>query len=523
MESRHRAVAAGLALTLAFGALSMPTHAFADPSTQQGSYEDIASAGGTTGDAGPLPEPGDYDRALDYEEDPEADASIDLLSDVTARLTPQSLSNEMKYFAENESGSNYNQGFSYGDGYNAMGFYQFDRRFSLLPFIKECYAYNPTKYAMFGPVIERGDELTSGAIYDSSTKRLTEIGQLAEDAWHAAYSADPTEFAALQDAYAYQEYYLPVQRILKNTFGVDISWRADCVKGLAWGLCNLFGSGGCQRFFRIAELSDSMTDREFVNALCDAVVNNVDGYAYGASYKARYERERATCLAYIAEDEAASDRPGIGGDSNDSANPPAESEDELPFFDVDDEWYYDAIVYVYKNGYMSGLADPVLRFAPNEAIVRQDAAVVLYNIFGGGEQAPACGFADVDQSKYYADAINWAVKHGYMNGIANPATGAYVRFGVNEPMTREQLASAVANIAREAGDSLNADKYHSMLDWATTSTWAVDNVIWALNQGVINGVSLVEGRYVAPHNFTTRAEMAAIMMNCIQKGIIPTA
>ena len=240
-----------------------------------------------------------------------------LLSGRSARvsITPQSLSSEMRYFAENESGSNYDQGFSYGDGYNAMGFYQFDRRYSLLDFIEACYSYDSSKYSMFAGVIERGGELQSGAIYDSSTKQLTEIGQLAEDAWHAAYAADPAEFSALQDNFAYQEYYLTVERILRNNFGVDISGRADCVKGLAWGLCNLFGSGGCQRFFKLANLSDDMTDREFVNALCDAVVENVDGYTYGASYRARYERERATCLSYISEDEAAAEQPGSGSDT----------------------------------------------------------------------------------------------------------------------------------------------------------------------------------------------------------------
>ena len=44
-----------------------------------------------------------------------------------------------------------------------------------------------------------------------------------------------------------------------------------------------------------------------------------------------------------------------------------------------------------------------------------------------------------------------------------------------------------------------------------------------ISKGVIDGVSLVEGRYVAPHNNTTRAEMAAIVRRCIEKGIIPTA
>lgn len=346
MEPRHQAIAAGLALTLAIGTVGTPTITYASTDTgteRADSLEGAAASGSSTGDGTStgddaaeeeLPAPAEYDRADDYVEDPSAEGmptimtlSLNsLFSGRSARvsITPQSLSSEMRYFAENESGSNYDQGFSYGDGYNAMGFYQFDRRYSLLDFIEACYSYDPSKYSMFAAVIERGDELQNGAIYDSSTKQLTEIGQLAEDAWHAAYAADPAEFSALQDNFAYQEYYLTVERILRNNFGVDISGRADCVKGLAWGLCNLFGSGGCQRFFKLANLSDDMTDREFVNALCDAVVENVGGYTYGESYRARYERERATCLSYISEDEAAAEQPG-GSDtemgSDDDAAP----------------------------------------------------------------------------------------------------------------------------------------------------------------------------------------------------------
>lgn len=342
MKPQHQAIAAGLALTLAFGSATTPSTIYANTESEtEGAQAADGASDGSTSDAGDdaatdestgeaLPEPGGYDRALDYEVDPavetesEAMPSIMMLSvnslmaSRAMSITPTSLSSEMRYFAENESGSNYDQGFSYYDGYNAMGFYQFDRRYSLLDFMEACYAYDPDTYAMFEPVIERGDELVSGDIYDSSTKRLTKIGQLAQDAWHAAYAANPSEFSALQDNFAYQEYYLPVERILRKK-GVDISGRADCVKGLAWGLCNLFGSGGCQKFFDDAELSDDMTDREFVNALCDAVVEGVYtyDYTYADSYASRYERERATCLEYISEDEQDADnpQPGEGGET----------------------------------------------------------------------------------------------------------------------------------------------------------------------------------------------------------------
>ena len=338
MKPQHQAIAAGLALTLAFGTAATPSTLFANTDTD--AEDALVAADGTSADgtdtgadetSEELPAPGDFDRADAYVDDPAATAEAQgmpsimmlsvnsLMASRAMSISPNSLSSEMKYFAENESGSNYDQGFSYYDGYNAMGFYQFDRRYSLVEFMEACYAYDPDTYAMFAPVIERGNELRSGDIYDSSTKRLTEIGQLAQDAWHAAYAANPSEFSALQDDFAYQEYYLPVERILRNTFGVDISGRADCVKGLAWGMCNLFGSGGCQKYFRLAELTDDMSDREFVNALCDAVVENVGGQ-WAASYRARYERERATCLEYIAEDEAQADKPEEGGEQPGDGN-----------------------------------------------------------------------------------------------------------------------------------------------------------------------------------------------------------
>ena len=158
MEPRHQAIAAGLALTLAIGTVGTPTITYASTDTgteRADSLEGAAASGSSAGDGTStgddaaeeeLPAPAEYDRADDYVEDPSAEGmptimtlSLNsLLSGRSARvsITPQSLSSEMRYFAENESGSNYDQGFSYGDGYNAMGFYQFDRRYSLLDFIE---------------------------------------------------------------------------------------------------------------------------------------------------------------------------------------------------------------------------------------------------------------------------------------------------------------------------------------------------------------------------------------------------
>lgn len=333
MKPKHQAIVAGLALSLTLG-VAAPIPMFAQTDTVQ--QQDIVG----NADADPItdvdakqPTPSDYDPGDEYSEAVDSSSLMTLsfnsiMATSSSSLQPMALSSELKYFAQNESGSNYNLGFSYGDGYHAMGFYQFDRRYALVDFMQECYSYNPQKYGMFKAVIDRGSELKRDAddvIYDKKTHKLTELGQLAEDAWHAAYAADPQEFSALQDAYGYQEYYLPVERIVRK-YGLDLSGRADCLKGLCWGMNNLFGSGGCQKFFKMANLSNDMSDEQAVTAICDALVDymtNTSTNQYAASYANRYEREKKTCLTYLAqhktENDANKDTSGSGSDTGSDA------------------------------------------------------------------------------------------------------------------------------------------------------------------------------------------------------------
>ena len=245
---------------------------------------------------------------------------------------------EMKYFTKYESHGNYNQGFSYGDGYNALGYYQFDRRWSLVPFMKQVYNYDSAKYSMLKDAIDRGGEISNANNPMYANGQLTELGRIAQEAFQGAYNTDPAEFSALQDAYAYNSYYAVTEAWLKSALGIDISGRADCVKGMVWSITNMCGTGGCRDFFRWANLSNSMTDREFVTALSNSVVNNVaTKYAsqpqYHEGWKNRYRNELKDCLVYIAEDEAAaatpvqpeptpapSPTPDSNDDSSDDAN-----------------------------------------------------------------------------------------------------------------------------------------------------------------------------------------------------------
>ena len=221
---------------------------------------------------------------------------------------------EMKYFTKYESHGNYNQGFSYGDGYNALGYYQFDRRWSLVPFMKQVYNYDSAKYGMLKAAIDHGSEISNANNPMYANGQLTELGRIAQEAFQGAYNTDPAEFSALQDAYAYNSYYAVTEAWLKSALGIDVSGRADCVKGMVWSITNMCGTYGCQDFFRWANLSNSMTDREFVTALSNCVVDNVvrkysSQPQYHEGWKNRYRNELKDCLVYIAEDEAAAATP----------------------------------------------------------------------------------------------------------------------------------------------------------------------------------------------------------------------
>lgn len=332
MKPRHIAIASGLALTLTFGAVQATTAAFAEPSASADA-DATATGTSTAGSAGSaaddsaeqLPAPADYDKADFYESAPAVSARS-ARSASSSSLSSVSVSSEMKYFTKYESHSNYRQGFSYGDGYNALGYYQFDRRYSLIPFLTQVYNANPTKYSMLKAVIDRGSEVKSASsMYDSGSKTLTELGQLVQSAWYAAYDADPAEFSAFQDAYAYNSYYVPTERWLKSELGIDMSGRADCVKGMVWGLSNMWGTRGVKKVLRGANLSNDMTDREFVTALSAQMTDNIEKYSsqtqYYKGWKNRYKNELNDCLAFIslheAEDEAAG---GTAGSTDDATN-----------------------------------------------------------------------------------------------------------------------------------------------------------------------------------------------------------
>lgn len=400
MQPKHSAIVAGLTLALSFGAVSAPAPAAAEEPTP-----------GVASDAT------DIDKGL-YTQQSFSGVLRSVQGVSFVNVTP-----EMKYFTKYESHGNYNQGFSYGDGYNALGYYQFDRRWSLIPFMKQVYNYSPEKYSMLKDAIDRGSEISNANNPMSENGQLTELGRIAQEAFQGAYNTDPVEFSALQDAYAYNSYYAVTEAWLKSGLGIDISGRADCVKGMVWSITNMCGTGGCRDFFRWANLSNDMSDREFVTALSNSVVNNVaTKYAsqpqYHEGWKNRYRNELKDCLAYIAEDEAAAATP-VQPEPTPAPSPTPDSNDGSSD-DVNDDRMDAPSTDADGNGSAGGATND--GSTSNGSDSNGSAAGDSSSSSAGNTDSDASGSTDADSSNSSTGSSDSSVGIGSNNGSGSDAT-----------------------------------------------------------------------------------------------------
>lgn len=178
----------------------------------------------------------------------------------------------------------------------------------------------------------------------------------------------------------------------------------------------------------------------------------------------------------------------------------------MPFTDVTkNDWYYDAVAYVYEKGIMNGT--DYTSFSPTTTLSRAMLAQVLYNLSGQPESSDS-SFADVPSSAWYADAVGWAATEGVVTGYSNNI------FGPENPVTREQMAAMFYRYAAAQGDDMTAKgNLDSFVDCEDTSAWAVEAMQWAVAEGLISGKN---NGILDPKGTATRAEVATILMRFTQ-------
>ena len=174
----------------------------------------------------------------------------------------------------------------------------------------------------------------------------------------------------------------------------------------------------------------------------------------------------------------------------------------LPFTDVKTtDWFYDAVSFTYNMGIMDGVETN--KFSPSTTITRGMVVTMLWRM-AGEPYASGTYFDDVSYGRYYTTAVAWSARNNIIEG-----SGANT-FGVDDPITREQLAVILYRYAKYMNYSTTTSSLYGYDDANKVSSWAKDAMGWAVRNGVIGGVT---NTTLCPNNTATRAEVAQMFMN----------
>ena len=166
------------------------------------------------------------------------------------------------------------------------------------------------------------------------------------------------------------------------------------------------------------------------------------------------------------------------------------------------------------TGYDTGL------FGPEDAVSRAQAVTVLWRM--AGEPEPAADLAsypdcDYSEDSFYGVAVSWAretgVATGYEDGLFGPA----------DPVTREQLATMLANYARSvAGLDVTSDggELDEMAD--ASAVTLRDGMAWAVDEGIISGDMATGVPLALPQGTAERAQ-ATKMIAVFHRDVVAPA
>lgn len=159
------------------------------------------------------------------------------------------------------------------------------------------------------------------------------------------------------------------------------------------------------------------------------------------------------------------------------------------FDDTKDHWSRDEVNFVAARDLFNGVGGN--RFGVSEPMTRGMVNTVLARL-AGVDTTPSQGQA------WYEVGTDWAKKNGISDGTDPTA-----------PVTREQLATL---LYRYAGSPSVSGTLHAA-DAASVSDYAEDALLWANQNGIVNGVG---SNTIAPKDNAQRAQVAAMLARYLQ-------
>ena len=192
------------------------------------------------------------------------------------------------------------------------------------------------------------------------------------------------------------------------------------------------------------------------------------------------------------------------------ANDAASAGGSLPFGDVaEGKWYTEGVKFCYANGVVSGVTANT--FEPSTNLSRGMFVVMLAAAVDADltTYAGKTSFKDVKTTSWYANAVEWAYKNGYVSGIGE----GY--FSPKTDITREQMCVLLTAYMKknEYTVVLNNGVLNKFTDTSKISSWAKEGVIYAVSAGLMSGTT---DTTVSPKVVITRAQATTIMMQFLR-------
>jgi len=173
------------------------------------------------------------------------------------------------------------------------------------------------------------------------------------------------------------------------------------------------------------------------------------------------------------------------------------------------KWYYDAVDFVTRYGFMNGMGGGL--FAPDGNVNRAQFVTILYRIAGSPAVSIDNPFADVPAEGWYTDAVLWA----FENGITTGADATH--FNPGGTLVRQNMVTFLMRFAKTMGiDTTARADLSGYTDAGEIASYAQDAMAWAVAEGIISGMSATT---LGPNGLANRAQIATIIMRFVQKHL----
>lgn len=180
------------------------------------------------------------------------------------------------------------------------------------------------------------------------------------------------------------------------------------------------------------------------------------------------------------------------------------------FTDLDTvPWAVDAISYLSLRRAVSPAKDGL--FSPNRSISRGEFVKILVLALGMYDPDDTLSFDDSKPGDWHFDYISTAARLGIAKGRTDRT------FGVNDPITRQEVAALMCRAANVLDIPLPDPKPLTFADKGGIDPWAADAVAQLCAAGVLSGTP---DNLFLPLGDTTRAESCKIIHLIATKDLI---